>query len=186
MKKRELKTKFFKVAGIIACTLIVFVGSLFCFFGYFFPKKYSIYINELSKKYNVDKVLIYSIINTESGFNSNAQSSKGAMGLMQIMPTTATFIADELQVENFKVADMFVPSVNIEFGTFYLNYLFSKFDSIEAVICSYNAGETVVRTWLNDKKYSPDGVNLTDIPYKETANYLSKVKTNYKVYKKLV
>lgn len=186
MKQREKKKVFLRISLIVLGLIALFAFSLFCFFGYFYPKKYSIYVNYVSEKYNVDKVLIYSIINTESGFSSDAQSPKGAMGLMQIMPTTATFIAQELDMDTFKVEDLFLPNTNIEFGTFYLNYLFSKFEDVDTVICAYNAGETAVRRWLNDKSYSQDGKHLSVIPYKETENYLKKVKRNYKVYKKIV
>lgn len=186
MRKERVQRKILNTTILIVCVLITLCASLFCAFSYFYPKKYSMYINLMSEKYDVDKALIYSIINTESKFSPNATSEKGAMGLMQIIPSTATFIAQELDVENFKVDDMYVPKTNIEFGVYYLKYLYSKFDSADAVICSYNAGETVVRRWLNDKTYSADGKTFVKIPYKETANYLKKVKQNYKVYKKIV
>lgn len=171
---------------LIFCVIIVFLASFFCYFNIFYPKKYSIYINNFSEKYSVDKVLVYSIINTESSFNVNATSTKGAMGLMQIMPATAVFIAEQLNIENFDTKSLYQPETNIQFGTFYLNYLSQKFENVDAVICSYNAGETIVRRWLSDANYSSDGKTLDKIPYSETANYLKKVHQNYRVYKKVV
>lgn len=186
MNSKRLSKKIITTLIFIICVLVTFLASFFCYFNILYPKKYSIFINNFSQKYSVDKVLIYSVINTESNFNANATSSKGAMGLMQIMPPTALFIAEQLNIENFNTKNLYNPETNIEFGTFYLNYLLNKFDNIDAVICSYNAGETVVRRWLNDKNYSTDGKTLDQIPYTETSNYLKKVQQNYKVYKKLV
>lgn len=186
MNYTRLSKKIITTLILIICVIVVFLASFFCYFNIVYPKKYSIYINNLSEKYSVDKILIYSVINIESGFNVNATSSKGAMGLMQIMPATAVFIAEQLNIQNFNTKNLYNPETNIEFGTFYLNYLSQKFENLDAVICSYNAGETIVRRWLTDANYSSDGKTLNKIPYSETANYLKKVKQNYKVYKKLV
>lgn len=174
-----------KIIFSIILIIIIVLCAFFCTFCYLFPKKYEKIIKSECDKYSIDYALVFSIINTESGFNKNAKSSKGAMGLMQIMPQTANFIAQNLQVD-FVEKNLFEPKINIAFGVYYLDYLFQKFNSVNAVICSYNAGETVVRNWLKDKKYSSDGVNLDVIPYPETNNYLNKVIKNYKVYKKII
>ena len=139
-----------------------------------------------SKKYNVDSALIYSVIKAESNFDKNSVSKKGAIGLMQIMPSTAIFIAQQLNLENFDIKDLYLPQTNIEFGTYYLSYLYSKFNSLNAVVCSYNAGETVVKKWLNDKNYSTDLQSLKTVPYAETSKYLKKVTFFYKIYQFLI
>ena len=61
----------------------------------------------------------------------------------------------------------------------------NRFEDVDVVICAYNAGETVVRSWLNDNYYSNDGKTLSKIPYQETQNYLKKVKYNQNVYRKI-
>ena len=65
----------------------------------------------------------------------------------------------------------------------YLRYLFDKFDNTYTAICAYNAGETVVRAWLNDERYSYDKICLYNIPYSETRSYIEKIKANEKTYK---
>lgn len=181
--KKSFRTK--KVILIILISVIsftLFFGSFFCAINIYFPKKYQTEINLYSQKYNIEPVLIFSLIKTESNFNKDAISSKGAVGLMQIMPSTAIFIADELKFNNFTVDDLLIPKINIEFGVYYLNYLIKKFENIDTAICAYNAGETIVKKWLLDENYSVDTLSLTNIPYPETYNYLKKVKIYSKFY----
>ena len=64
----------------------------------------------------------------------------------------------------------------------YLRYLFNRFDSTYTAIAAYNAGETVVRSWLKDQRYSYDQIDLYNIPYKETANYVEKIKNSQQIY----
>ena len=127
-----------------------------------------------SNKYGIEKELVLSIIKTESNFNPKAVSQKGAIGIMQIMPKTAEFIARELKVNSY---DLFNYDTSINFGVYYLSYLSKKYKDEHIVICSYNAGETRVNSWLklgllNDNK----------TPYKETTNYLKRVKFRKKLY----
>lgn len=186
MEKQKEHTNFYKIIMLIICVIILFVGSFFCCFSIFYPIKYKDIIFENCEKYEIDYALAFSIINAESKFLPNKTSSRGAIGLMQIMPSTAIFVADELGYENFSVESLYAPEINLQFGIYYLSYLFKKFDTLEQAICSYNAGESAVRGWLKNKKYSLDSKKLNVIPYPETRNYLSKVQKNMKIYKKIV
>lgn len=186
MNNQKRHTNFFKIIMLIICVIILFVGSFLCFFAIFYPVKYKNIIFENCDKYQVDPVLAFSIANTESKFITNKVSPKGAIGLMQIMPTTAVFIASELGYENFNVESLYTPEINLQFGIYYLSYLSKKFDTLEQVICAYNAGETAVRGWLKNREYSTNGELLDNIPYPETCGYLLKVQKNMKIYKKLV
>ncbi len=142
------------------------------------PKKYDRYIEKYAKKYEIDEHLVCAIINVESGFDKNAESRVGAMGLMQLMPTTAEWIASELDVE-FRKEMLFDAKTNIEFGCFYLRYLTDKFGDVWTVVAAYNAGETVVRKWLGENGV----VDESKIEYKETKAYVEKVRKFYKLYK---
>ena len=143
--------------------------------------RYSDTVTMYSFKYNVDANLILAVIKAESNYNENALSNKGAIGLMQIMPSTGEYISLKLN-ENFNENMLFSTETNIKYGTYYLSYLINKFNSIDLVIAAYNAGEGNVLYWLS--KYSVDGEKLDKIPFKETENYLSKVKKYYSDYKK--
>ena len=137
-----------------------------------FPKSYSNCIEKYSAEYGVEKELSYSIIRCESGFSPEKISNKGAVGLMQVMPSTAKWCCEQLGVE-YDYEYLKIPEYNARIGIFYLSYLKRKFNSVDDVIKAYNAGETVVRDWnKNNKK-----------PYEETSDYLKKVKLCMKVYK---
>ena len=139
-----------------------------------------------STEQGLDKNLVYAIIKTESGFDEKAVSSVGAKGLMQILPSTASWVCSKINIE-YSEDILFNPQINIKIGCYYLKYLIDLFDNnIENAICSYNAGQNAVLSWLADKRYSDDGENLKEIPYKETKNYLKKVKFNKFIYDNFV
>ena len=147
----------------------------------YYPINYKNYILKYSEKYNLQPELVASVINTESSFNKNAKSSKGAIGLMQILPSTGLYIAEMLK-EDFCVNKLYDPETNIKYGCFYLNYLGTKFKNNKVVLSAYNAGETTVSLWLKNKSLSKDGFSLQSIPYKGTSNYVEKIIRGAKFY----
>ncbi|MBO5852126.1 MAG: lytic transglycosylase domain-containing protein, partial [Clostridia bacterium] len=99
------------------------------------------------KNQGVSVPLVLSIIKTESNFNKNAVSNKGAIGLMQLTQNTANYIAS---LTNFNgEVNLYSEDVNICLGVEYIKYLSGKFGDENAVICAYNAGETKVKDWLD-------------------------------------
>lgn len=176
-----------KTGRILALVIIAIITINFkIILKSFFPLEYKESILEYSQLYNVDPNWVASVINTESNFNVDATSSKGAIGLMQIMPETGAWIGGLLKIEDFKENMIIDPKINIRMGTWYLNKLSNDFNGdFELVLAAYNGGPGNVTKWLGDDKYSKDGKSLIDIPFKETKNYVKKVKANYKVYKYL-
>ena len=151
-----------------------------------FPIKYEETVTKYAENYELDPLMVYSIIKIESSFNENAESNKGARGLMQITPSTGEWIAEKLKIENFDSNDLFLPETNIMLGTWYFNYLIEKFDNdINLAIAAYNAGPGNVQNWLNDEDISYNGEELNKIPYKETKNYVKKFNNAYEQYKEL-
>lgn len=164
---------------LILTLLLCMVDIAFvCYDHVFYPVKFEKEIAKSSSEFGVEKALIISVINVESGFKENAKSASGAIGLMQIMPSTATWIAKELN-EEYNEDCLYIPEYNIRFGTFYLNYLLNKFQNLDMVLACYNAGEGRVLEWINGS----DSFNINKVQYKETANYILKVKNKYKIYK---
>ena len=104
---------------------------------------------------------------------------------MQIKLSTANYVASLYSMPTLTEYELFDPKTNIEYGCMYLNYLSKKFENTNTMLASYNAGETVVRSWLNNKEYSFDKISLNNIPYKETNNYVKKINKNIKYYKKI-
>lgn len=169
--------------SICIAILTVFLGANVVKMRYVYPLKYKNEIIEFSKKYDVDKFLVFAVVNVESKFNPTAKSSKGAMGLMQITPKTGEYISTLLDVkQGYNLEDV---NTNLEFGTYYLSYLAGKFEDVDTVICSYNAGEGRVNEWLKNESLSKDGKKLDQIPYSETREYLKKIKKSLENYKKI-
>lgn len=176
-KKFSKKLLVFIIMMIIILNFKVILRS-------FFPLEYEESILRYSKVYNIDPNWIASVINTESKFNCDAISSKGAMGLMQIMPDTGAWIGELIGVDNFEDSMLMDPDININFGTWYLNRLSNDFNgNYDLILASYNGGPGNVNRWLGDEQYSDDGRSLRNIPFNETKNYVKKVKLNYKMYK---
>ncbi len=122
---------------------------------------YNSLIRQAASKYNIEPELIKAVIKTESNGNHRAVSKKGAMGLMQLMPTTAN---------DMRVSNPYNPEQNIEGGTKYLRLLLEKFNGdLTLALAAYNAGPKTV------EKY---GWNVP--PYSETKNYVKKVFSLYK------
>ncbi len=150
-----------------------------------YPLKYQSTIVEYAAKYGLDPYLVCGVIHTESKFDAEAESSVGAVGLMQVMPATGQWIAQKMDLENFSTDQLTDPKVNIQMGCWYLRYLFDKFgDDLTLVLAGYNAGPTKVAQWLAQEQHSQDG-KLTNIPYQETANYVERVQNAQSVYKQL-
>ncbi len=122
-------------------------------------KKYDKIIKTIATKYYLEASLIHSIIRTESNYDPHCVSSKGALGLMQLMPDTARI---------YGVRNPFNPRDNIEGGVRYLKDLIELYNrKTKYVLAAYNAGQTAV------KKYG--GIP----PYPETRNYIEKVMVSY-------
>ena len=187
--------------------VVLAIGAIFLYSHISYPLKYKQEIEDASTEFNIPAQLIASVINAESGFDKNAISNKGAVGLMQIMPSTAEWVVKKMladgganvnfsklsknkdfSTELYNVADksgeLFDVKTNIRIGTYYLTYLINKFSNLETAICAFNAGEGTVANWLKNAEYSEDGAQLKKVPYKETKNYLEKVKLNLKIYEK--
>lgn len=151
-----------------------------------YPLYYKNHIGQSSKKYDVDPYLIASIIDVESGFNKDAVSPKDARGLMQITDRTGQWGFEQLEMDGYEGDKLFIPEVNIEIGTWYIKRLKQEFGGdLDLVLAAYNGGSGNVAKWLKDKEYSNDGKILDKIPFKETENYVRKVNSGYKKYKKL-
>lgn len=161
------------------------------------PISYSQAIDKYSVEYNIPKAVIYAVIKTESDFDAEAVSSAGAVGLMQMMPSTFEWLTgDEHLGEHLDRSALKDPEVSIRYGTYYLQYLRAKFAPAvtdgetakaadwEIILAAYNAGEGNVSKWLSNSEYSKDG-KLTNIPFSETKSYVSKVMHAIETYKKL-
>ena len=132
--------------------------------------------------YGLERELLFAFVRVESGFDAAAKSSKGALGLMQILPSTGEFIAKKRGITEY---DLYDEKTNIDFGAYYLKYLFERFNGLKETAAAYNAGEGTVKGWLKNSEYSTDGITLNIIPYAETERYVEKIYKSLKRYRKL-
>jgi len=177
--------KLTKVILILLAFYIVFLGCEFSI-KKMYPMEYYNIVATNSEKYEVDPLMIMSIIRAESGFDEKATSTKSARGLMQIREDTATWCADCLDIDKFNIQNLYNPDTNILLGTWYFHSLMDEYNGdTRLCIAAYNAGTGNVKKWLKNPEYSADGKTLTKIPFPETEKYINKVMNNYKIYNKL-
>lgn len=149
------------------------------------PDEYADIISVYSEKYDVPEHVIYAVIKAESGFDYSARSGVGAVGLMQIMPSTFEELTDLHLKEYLEPSSLFDADTNIRYGTYYLSYLYEIYEDWTLVFAAYNAGMGNVNSWLENKDYSTDGKSLKKIPVRETRKYVSRVEKNIEKYDKL-
>mgnify|MGYP003197115966 CR=1 FL=1 len=150
-----------------------------------YPKTYEEYVEKYAKEYNVDPLLVFSIIKAESNFKKDAKSTSKAKGLMQIMDSTAKEIAKKNNIE-LTDENILDPEINIEIGTIYLSQLIEKYNSVELAIAAYNAGHGNVDKWISQDTLKEDGTDAENIPFKETNMYVRKVMRDWKIYKSIL
>ena len=142
-----------------------------------YPKKFEAIVERYATLYDLPPHLVYSVIKAESGFDPDAISRVGAVGLMQIMPSTFLWLTD-LTGEDIHPDRLTDPEVNIRYGCYFLRYLLDVYEDQTLALAAYNAGMGNVKKWLASPEYSKDG-KLTKIPFEETKNYINRV-TRYK------
>lgn len=150
-----------------------------------YQKKYIEYVEKYSQEYGLDSLLVYSIIKAESNFNENATSNSNAIGLMQVMLSTAQEIGVKLAIQEITEEELYNPEVNIQIGITYLKILLEKYENYNLAIIAYNAGMGNVDKWLEEGIINENGENIENIPFPETKNYVKKIKQNYKIYQEI-
>jgi soluble lytic murein transglycosylase len=150
---------------------------------FLYPLAYWDIVKSAAEKYEVDPHFILSIVREESRFDSEARSPAGAIGLMQLMPHTASRLDSKLKLGIKGPHDLVNAENNLHIGTYYLSHLLKEFGSYPYAIAAYNAGEEIVRNWIHRGGYKSVDEFIEDIPYEETRNYVKRVLTTFFEYK---
>jgi peptidoglycan lytic transglycosylase len=138
-----------------------------------------------SQETGLDPAYVFGLIRQESRFIPDARSSVGALGLMQLMPNTARWVARKLSLD-FKPDQIIDPAVNLKLGTLYLKRVLEDFDGSRAMAAAaYNAGPNRPRRWREGPSVEP-AIWAENIPFNETREYVKKVLTNTAVYASLL
>jgi len=141
-----------------------------------YPLQYASIVRGHAAHYNLDPALLAAVIETESKFNTNARSSAGAVGLMQLTPSTAKGIALYTGGSRFRVSDLTNPDINVRYGAWYLRHLLDRYrDDERLALAAYNAGEDNVDRW--EKAHE-------GIQFDETRDYVAKVERLQKIYRR--
>lgn len=173
-----------KKALIIGFVFILFVSVIIVLVFVLFPKKYKDEIDTYATKYGLDKYLVASVINIESSYDRNAVSKSGAVGLMQLLPTTAVEVSNRLGYE-YDYERLFDANINIELGCFYLSYLLNMFEgNVVNSLCAYNWGLSNVKEWIASGNVDETNT-ITNIPVNETNDYIKKFNLNKFIYKNI-
>ncbi|AOS97787.1 Soluble lytic murein transglycosylase precursor [Microbulbifer aggregans] len=146
-----------------------------------FPLAFADIVTDVSRRMGsksaLDPYLIYAVARQESHFSHDAKSGAGALGLMQLLPSTARATARRAGVDFRRNWDLLSPSTNIALGSFYLSTLLNRFDNNRILAAAaYNAGPTRVAQWLKETRQQlPYDVWIETIPYSETRKYVQNV-----------
>jgi soluble lytic murein transglycosylase len=153
---------------------------------YRFPLAYWDTIQQKAQERDLDPFLILALIRQESLFDAQARSPAFALGLMQLLPSTAGRVAKQVGLEPPSNQKLFEPEVNLTLGTQYLKDLLRRYsNNWFKAIAAYNAGEAAVDRW--EKEIVTDDIEefVERIPYVETRGYVKLVMRNHRIYKKL-
>lgn len=162
--KSAIKIVSYVIAGIAALT--VAAGLILCAV---FPNKYAREVNAAADRFGLDRSFVRAVVWAESGFDKNAVSKKGAVGLMQIMPYTLIECAAALGIQNPDATDV---ETSLFCGCYYMSELLKKFSGEKKyALMAYNAGETNARLFIKGAEVFP-----------ETKNYLKRVERAETVY----
>ena len=150
-----------------------------------FPMKYEAEIRANASENAIDPALPAAVILAESSYMPEAVSEANAQGLMQLLPTTAEWVAGKCD-EVYAEGSLFDPDTNIRYGCWYLGYLIRRFNgNLTCAIAAYHAGQGTVDGWLSNPEYSPNGATLQTIPSRATDTYVKRVLRYYEKYKEL-
>ena len=150
-----------------------------------YPMEYESTIRLCARLNDIPPAYVAAVILAESSYDPQAVSSVNAQGLMQLLPSTAEWIAGRLG-ETYAEGCLFNPETNIRFGCWYLGFLMQRYHGDMRLSSSaYHAGQGNVDKWLQNPDYSPDGVTLAVIPYDTTDTYVQRVLKYYEKYAEL-
>jgi soluble lytic murein transglycosylase len=187
-RRRRLLRLVIPLAVLVAI-IVVAVGSITGWVvipglsGKVYPIHYEKEIAAVAEKYDVDPYLLAAVARTESGFDPDAKSHAGAVGLMQFLPNTAEFVTGLDSWKGPKNPALRDPQDSLELGACYLAYLLRRFDDQTAALAGYNAGPNAVAGWI-EKAGGADSFTAEDIRYPETREFVRRVVRSQALYEK--
>ena len=150
-----------------------------------YPVEYEALIRQYAAENEIPPAYVAAVILAESSYRPEAVSLVNAQGLMQILPSTAEWIAGKFD-ESYTEGCLFDPETNIKYGCWYLGFLMRRYDgSMRCSSAAYHAGQGTVDKWLADPAYSSDGKTLDKIASDATGTYVERVLKYYEKYEEI-
>ncbi len=151
-----------------------------------YPAGFGQLASDAAHQHGADPLLLLALVRQESGFDPNAHSRAGALGLTQVLPSTARGIAQETgRAEALNSGDLYDPAVSLDYGAWYLAAMAQRYGGrLLPTVAAYNAGGGNVDRWLQRSGADPDLFYET-VPFEETASYIERVYVGYRLYQRL-
>ncbi len=151
-----------------------------------FPLPYRADLERFSKQNNLDPFLMAALIRQESEFDAKVTSPANARGLTQIEPTTGRELSRKLKISKYTTAKLFQPSLNLQFGTYYLRLVTDQLGGhTEAALAAYNAGMTRAKSWLTWGNFQEPAEFVETVPFTQTRGYIQAVLRNADAYRRI-
>lgn len=192
MDKKRVTGKFIRRVLAVIVILAVAGSILFALFQdrinkWEYPIQYSEYVTYYADKYDLDPLMLYAFIRTESNFNPRADSDAGARGLMQITEVTFDWIKSKIApTEDLTFENLYDPETNIRFGSYFVSYCLLRYqDDLATAAAAYHSGWGTVDDLLSQPEYSADGKTLDHYPYPQMRLYVKKITSSYQRYQEI-
>ena len=152
-----------------------------------YPRRFDSVVETYAAEYQMDPLLIYTFIRTESGFDPMAESEVGARGLMQMTEETFEWIKTKLAPEeNLTFEDLYDPDCAVRFGAYYLRLCLDRYGGdVATAAAAYHSGWGTVDGLLAHEDYTGDGKTLPSFPYSRMNHYVEKILRCYQRYTEL-
>ena len=161
-------------AGVLTAVALVQEAKPGWFQRLWYPLRYEQIVRGHARNYDLDPALLAAVIYQESKFKADAESTSGAIGLMQLLPDTAKGIALHTGGAAFRVADLYDPELNVRYGCWYLRHLLRKYGDERTALAAYNAGQDNVDRWHSAG---------SGIQFAETRAYVNRIEDLKKIYR---
>lgn len=152
-----------------------------------YPRKYSRQVEQWAAEYELDPLLVYAFIRTESGFDPAATSSVEARGLMQMTEETFIWLRSKIAPdEGLLFANLYDPETSIRFGCYYLHLCMERYNGdVATAAAAYHSGWGTVDALLQMEEHSADGETLQGFPYNQMNHYVKKITFCYAEYQRI-
>lgn len=180
MRRFKALWPFFSLAvlALLYFTARLAVSSLY-------PFEYRAMVYDSAAGNGLDPYLVAAVVNAESGWDPDATSRQGARGLMQIMPDTGSWAADQTGLQGYQPNMLYDPGINLRLGCWYLASLRRQFDGSDLLaLAAYNGGGENVRRWLAERRWGGEPGATMSIPFPETREYVRRVSRDAAWYRR--